>query len=226
MPLQHAVTYQAFRESTNYIRNNRDYWDEFFTKTAHTTIKAKKAPSLSKQPSKHKISKNKGLLAPELLLQENPHRFVLFPIHHAHIWWMYKKAKASFWTAEEINFLVDFTDWVRLSDTKRHLFSHVLVFFTASDGIVNKNLSSNFTTKVTAPKARCFYGFQIAGKNIRSKTFSLLIDTYIKNPKEKLHLLHAIKTVPCIQRKANWALKWCNSTNTSFIKYMIAFAAV
>jgi ribonucleotide reductase beta subunit family protein with ferritin-like domain len=123
---------------------------------------------------------------------------VLFPIHHADIWRMYKKAEASFWTAEEIDLSADLTDWVRLSGTKRHFISHVLAFFAASDGIVNKNLSSNFTTKVTAPKARCFYGFQIAVKNIHSETYSPLIDTYIKDQKEKLHLLHAIETVPCI----------------------------
>jgi hypothetical protein len=117
MPLQHAVSYQAFREITNFIRNNGDDRDEFCTKTAHTTMTAKKAPNPSEQPSKHKIDENKELLAPELLLQENPHCFVLFPIHHADIWRMYKKAKASFWTAEDINLSADLTDWVRLSDT-------------------------------------------------------------------------------------------------------------
>ncbi len=105
--------------------------------------------------------------------------------------------------AEEINHLADLMDWVRLSNTKHHFISHVLAFFAAPDGIVNKNLSSNFTTKVTAPKAWCFYGFQIAVENIPSKTYSLLIDTYIKDPKEKLHLLHTTETVPCFQRKAN-----------------------
>jgi ribonucleotide reductase beta subunit family protein with ferritin-like domain len=226
MPLQHASLYQAFCEITNFIHNNGDDWNEFCTNTAHTARKAKKAPSSPEQPLKHKIPKNKGLLAPKPLLQKNPHRCVLFPIHHANIWWMYKKAKASFWTAEEINLLADLADWTRLSNTEHHFISHVLAFFAASNGIVNKNLSSDFATKVTAPKARCFYGFQIAVINIHSKTYSLLIDTYIKDPKEKLHLLQAIETVPCVQRKANWALKWCNSTNTSFAKRMIAFAAV
>jgi ribonucleoside-diphosphate reductase subunit M2 len=139
---------------------------------------------------------------------------------------MYKKAEASFWTAEEINLLADLADWTRLSGTKCHFISQVLAFFAASNGIVNKNLSRNFTTKVMAPKAHCFYGFQIAVKNIHSEMYSLLINTYIKDPKEKLHLLHAIKTVPCVQCKANWAFKWCNSTNASFAKRMIAFAAV
>jgi ribonucleotide reductase beta subunit family protein with ferritin-like domain len=226
MPLQHAILYQAFCEITNFIRNNGNNWNEFCTNTAHTARKAKKAPSPPKQPSKHKIAKNKRLLAPKPLLQKNPHYFVLFPIHHANIWWMYKKAEASFWAAEEINLSADLADWTRLFNTKCHFISHALAFSTASDGIVNKNLSSNFTTKVTAPETHCFYSFQIVVKNIHSKTYSLLINTYIKDPKEKLHLLHAIETVPCVQRKANWALKWCNSTNASFSKHMIAFAAV
>jgi ribonucleotide reductase beta subunit family protein with ferritin-like domain len=190
------VSYQAFREITNFIRNNGDDWEEFRTKTAHTTRKAEKTSDPSEKPPKHKIAEKKGFAAPELLLQENPHRFVLFPIHYNDIWWMYKKAKASFWTAEEIDLSADLTDWVRLSDTKRHFISHVLTFFAASDGIVNENLSSNFATEVTVPEARCFYGFQIAVENIHSKTYSLLIDTYIKDPNEKIHLLHAIETVP------------------------------
>ncbi len=207
------VSYQAFREITNFIRNNGDDWEEFRTRTAHTTRKAKKTSDPSTKPTKHKIAENKGLV-PEPLLQENPHRFVLFPIHHNDIWWMYKKAKASFWTAEEIDLSADLTDWIRLA------------FFAASDGIVNENLSSNFATEVTVPKARCFYGFQIAIENIHSETYSLLIDMYIKDPNEKLHLLHAIETIPCVQRKAHWALKWCNPTYVSFAKRMVAFAAV
>ena len=103
--------------------------------------------------------------------------------------------------AEKINLLADLADWARLSNTKHHFISHVFAFFAASDGIVNEHLISNVTTQVTAPKARCFYGFQITVKNIHSKTYSLLIDTYIKDPKDKLHLLHTIKTVPCVQFK-------------------------
>jgi ribonucleoside-diphosphate reductase subunit M2 len=141
---------------------------------------------------------------------------------------MYKKAEASFWTAEEIDLSADLEDWDNLSQTERHFISNVFAFFAVSDGdgIVNENLSSNFATKIIAPEARCFYGFQIAVENIHSETYSLLIDTYIKDPAEKLHLLHAINTVPCIQRKANWVLKWYDPTNASFAERIIAFAAV
>ena len=128
--------------------------------------------------------------------------------------------------AEEINLTADIANWDGLSDNEHHFVSHVLAFFTASDGIVNKNLSNNFVTEITAPKARCFYGFQITVENIHSKTYSLLIDTYIKDPVERMHLLHAIETIPCVQRKANWALRWCNSANASFAECMIAFVAV
>ncbi len=139
---------------------------------------------------------------------------------------MYKQAEASFWTAEEIDLTRDATDWINLQDNEQHFVSHVLAFFAASDGIVNKNLSSNFITEVTVPKARCFYGFQIAVENIHGETYSLLINTYIKDPKEKSHLLHAIETVPCVKHKASWALKWCTPTYASFAKRIIAFAAV
>ena len=139
---------------------------------------------------------------------------------------MYKKAEASFWTAEEIDLAEDLKDWDRLTNNERHFVSHILAFFAASDGIVNENLSGNFATEVQSAEARCFYGFQIAVENIHSETYSLLIDTYIKDQKEKMHLLHAIETVPCVQKKANWALTWCDSNNASFAERMIAFAAV
>jgi ribonucleotide reductase beta subunit family protein with ferritin-like domain len=133
--------------------NNGNKWNKFCTNTAHTMRKVEKAPTPPKQPSRHKTAENEGLLAPEPLLQENPHCFVLLPIHHANIWRMYKKAEASFWTAEEINPTEDITDRDRLSANECHFVSHVLAFFAASDGIINENLSSNFATKVMAPKA-------------------------------------------------------------------------
>jgi ribonucleotide reductase beta subunit family protein with ferritin-like domain len=229
MPLKHVVTYQAFCEITNFIRKNGKDWDEFCYNTTHplTTKKTvKKPPPTGQKVSRHKNAETKGNLAPELLLQANPHRVVLFPIQHNNIWRMYKKAKASFWTAEEINLSADVVDWERLLTTEQHFISHVLAFFAASNGIVNKNLSNNFATEVMSLEARCFYSFQIAVENIHSETYSLLIDTYVKDPVKKMHLLRAIKTVPCIQRKAQWALKWCDPTGASFAKRMITFAAV
>ena len=139
---------------------------------------------------------------------------------------MYNKAEASFWTTEEIDLSADTADWNQLTENERHFISHVLALFAASDGIVNENLSSNFATEVTSPEARCFNGFQIAVENIHSKTYLLLIDTYIKNPVKKTHLCQAIEIVPCIQQKAQWALKWCDTTTASFAKCTIAFAAV
>ena len=139
---------------------------------------------------------------------------------------MYKLAEASFWTAEEIDLASDLRDWEILTDNERHFVSHVLAFFAASDGIVSENLAANFAVEVQSPEARFFYGFQIAVENIHSETYSLLIDTYIKDQKTKSHLLNAIETVPCVQKKARWALRWCNADNASFAERMIAFAAV
>lgn len=183
-------------------------------------------PERTAEVSQHKADELAGRHAVEPLLKENPHRFVLFPIEDAEIWAMYKKAEASFWTAEEIDLACDLKDWESLSNNERHFVSHILAFFAASDGIVNENLSGNFATEVQSAEARCFYGFQIAVENIHSETYSLLIDTYVKDQKEKMHLLNAIETVPCVQKKANWALKWCDVHHASFAERMIAFAAV
>jgi ribonucleoside-diphosphate reductase subunit M2 len=139
---------------------------------------------------------------------------------------MYKKAEASFWTAEEIDLVHDAKDWAKMTDNERYFITHVLAFFAASDGIVNENLAMNFSNEVQSPEARCFYGFQIAIENIHSEVYSLLIDTYVKDLKEKDHLLNAIETVPAVQKKANWALKWCNADVASFAERVVAFAAV
>ncbi|ABG57741.1 ribonucleoside-diphosphate reductase small subunit [Cytophaga hutchinsonii] len=163
-------------------------------------------------------------LLEEPLLKENKNRFVLFPIKHDDIWAMYKQEEASFWTAEEIDLSQDLIDWANLNDGERHFISHVLAFFAASDGIVNENLAVNFLEKVQIPEAKCFYGFQIMMENIHSETYSLLIDTYIKDPKEKDRLFNAIDTVPCVKKKADWALRFID--NGSFIENIIAFAAV
>jgi ribonucleoside-diphosphate reductase beta chain len=160
----------------------------------------------------------------ELLLKENKDRFVILPIKYPEIWEMYKKCEASFWTAEEIDLSDDMKHWEALNLGEKHFVSHVLAFLAASDGIVNENLAVNFMSEVQLPEARCFYGFQIMMENIHSETYALLIDTYIKDPAEKDRLFHAIDTVPCVGKKAEWALKWIN--NGSFAERLIAFAAV
>ena len=162
--------------------------------------------------------------ATEPILEEDKSRFVLFPIKHSDIWQMYKKHEASFWTAEEIDLGQDMTDWNNLNDGERHFISHILAFFAASDGIVNENLAVNFLSEVQYAEAKCFYGFQIMMENIHSETYSLLIDTYIKDPVEKDRLLNAIDTIPCVQKKAEWALRWIDNGN--FAERLIAFAAV
>jgi ribonucleoside-diphosphate reductase subunit M2 len=176
--------------------------------------------------SQYKLKELRGELEPEILLTPNPHRFVLFPIQHKDVWDLYKKAEASFWTAEELDLAHDHKDWEKMSDNERHFISHILAFFAASDGIVNENLAQNFSNEVQIPEARCFYGFQIAIENIHSEVYSLLIDTYVRDEKQKTHLLQAIETVPCVNKKANWALKWCNQENASFSERLVAFAAV
>ena len=160
----------------------------------------------------------------EPILKENPNRFVLFPIQNDEVWQMYKKAEASFWTAEEIDLSQDLKDWENLNDGERHFISHVLAFFAASDGIVNENLAVNFMNEVQIPEARCFYGFQIMMENIHSETYSLLIDTYVKKQSEKDHLFNALETVPAVGKKGAWALKWIDSEK--FAERLIAFAAV
>ena len=139
---------------------------------------------------------------------------------------MYKKAEASFWTAEELDLSSDHKDWARMKDDERHFVSHVLAFFAASDGIVNENLAVNFSSEIQSAEARCFYGFQIAIENIHSEVYSLLIDTYIRDGQEKARLFNAIETIPCVTRKANWALKWLNRDYSSFAERIVAFAAV
>lgn len=159
-----------------------------------------------------------------ILEQGDNSRFVLFPIQHDDIWEYYKKAEASFWTAEEIDLGQDFNDWKNLSDNERHFISHVLAFFAASDGIVNENLAEHFVSEVQYTEAKFFYGFQIAMENIHSETYSLLIDTYIKSPEERDHLFNAIEHLDCVKKKAEWALRWIDQGD--FQERLIAFAAV
>ena len=163
--------------------------------------------------------------ANEPLLQENPNRFVIFPIKYPRVWEMYKKAEASFWTAEEIDLAHDLIDYEKLTANEQFFIKHVLAFFAASDGIVNENLVERFCGEVQIPEARFFYGFQIAIENIHSETYSLLIDTYVKDKQEKAHLFNALETVPCVRKKANWALRWIEESSR-FAERLVAFAVV
>jgi ribonucleoside-diphosphate reductase beta chain len=160
----------------------------------------------------------------EPILRENKDRFVLFPIQQHDIWKFYKQAEASFWTAEEIDLSQDLSDWNNLNDGERHFITHVLAFFAASDGIVNENLAEHFISEVQYTEAKFFYGFQITIENIHSETYSLLIDTYVKDPKEKDKLLHAVDNMDCVKKKADWALRWIGQG--TFQERLIAFAAV
>ena len=162
----------------------------------------------------------------EPMLRENLDRFVLFPIIHSDIWEMYKQHAASFWTAEEIDLAEDAKDWESLSSDEKHFLKHVLAFFAASDGIVNENLVLNFSNEVQWAEARAFYGFQIMMENIHAETYSLLIDTYIKDPNEKDHLFKALETVPSVKKKGDWAMRWLDRKRGSFADRLVAFAAV
>uniref|UniRef100_A0A8C6SLC9 Ribonucleoside-diphosphate reductase subunit M2 n=1 Tax=Neogobius melanostomus TaxID=47308 RepID=A0A8C6SLC9_9GOBI len=162
----------------------------------------------------------------EPLLKENPRRFVIFPIQYHDIWTMYKKAEASFWTAEEVDLSKDLQHWESLKAEERFFISHVLAFFAASDGIVNENLVERFTQEVQVTEARCFYGFQIAMENIHSEMYSLLINTYIKDPQEREYLFNAVETLPCVKKKADWAINWIGNKSAAFGERVVAFAAV
>lgn len=161
----------------------------------------------------------------EKILEPNENRFVLFPIQHDDIWSFYKRAEASFWTAEEIDLSPDLIDWeTKLNDNEKHFIKHILAFFAASDGIVNENLAENFLSEVQYTEAKFFYGFQIAIENIHSETYSLLIDTYIKDTADKNYLFNAIDTLDCVRKKADWALRWIEKG--TFAERLVAFAAV
>lgn len=161
----------------------------------------------------------------EPLLKENPNRFVIFPIQYPNIWAEYKKAVASFWTAEEIDLTTDYEHWNKLTENEQYFIKNILAFFAGSDGIVNENLVQNFMDEVQVPEAKCFYGFQIAIENVHSEVYSLLLDAYIKDSEEKNKMFQAIYTVPCVKKKADWALKWMN-TDCRYAVRLVAFAAV
>lgn len=177
------------------------------------------------EPTEFKLKELRGEID-EPMLRDNPGRFVILPIQHDDIWVMYKKAESCFWTAEEVDLSQDIKEFEKLSQNERHFLTHILAFFAASDGIVNENLVINFANEVQIPEARFFYLFQAAIENIHSEVYSLLIDTYVKDKQEKHRLFSAIETIPCVQKKAQWALQWTSSQNASFAERLVAFAAV
>ena len=162
----------------------------------------------------------------EPLLTPNENRFVMFPIQDQSIWEMYKKQVECFWRAEEIDLSKDINHWESLTDEERSFLSSILAFFAASDGIVLENLAQRFMGEVQLAEARAFYGFQIAMENIHSETYSLLIDSYIKEPEEKDRLFHALNHYPCIKKKADWAQKWIHDNRSTFATRLVAFACV
>ena len=167
----------------------------------------------------------KKIMNGEKLLSDEENRYVIFPIQHEPFWKMYKEAEANFWTAEELDLEKDLKDFNKLKDGEKHFVKNVLAFFAASDGIVNENLVEKFCKEVKILEAKFFYGFQITMENIHSETYSLLIDSYIKDEKEKIRLFNAIDTIPSIKKKADWALKWINDDMPFGIR-IIGFAAV
>jgi ribonucleotide reductase beta subunit family protein with ferritin-like domain len=168
------------------------------------------------------ISKNT-----EILLKDNPNRYVLFPIKFPKIWEMYKRQQKCYWTAEEMKLVDDMNDWnLKLNDNERYFIKNILAFFAGSDGIVLENLGSRFLCEVQIPEARTFYGFQLMMESIHSETYSLLIDTYIREKDEKNRLFNAIEEIECIKQKAEWAIKWINDDEASFATRLIAFAVV
>ncbi|XP_003738774.1 ribonucleoside-diphosphate reductase subunit M2 B [Galendromus occidentalis] len=201
----------------NSVKNNR---------IQNSNIIEKDENKAHRNESSEVAIKKKTYVESEPLLRENPNRFVLFPIEYPDIWRMYKKAQASFWTAEEVDLGKDMADWHKMSSQEQEFIKHILAFFAASDGIVNENLVERFSQEVQVTEARCFYGFQVMMENIHSEMYSLLLNTYITDPMERDHLFRAIETMPCIKKKADWALNWIGNQNATYGERVVAFAAV
>ena len=184
------------------------------------------SPALSPAPAEEKAVEAKAEETQEPMLKENPNRFVIFPIEHADIWAKYKQHMSVFWIPEEIDLSKDMKDWVTLNDNERHFIKHILGFFAGSDGISMENLASRFMREIQVPEAKFFYSCQMLMEAVHSETYSLLIDTYIENKQEKLDILRAIQTIPCVQKKADWALNWIYNDNADFATRLLGFAAV
>jgi ribonucleoside-diphosphate reductase beta chain len=187
------------------------------------TLQNLDAMALSEETSERMMAQ---AAKPEPLLEENPNRHVIFPIEHGDIWQKYKQHMSVFWIPEEIDLSKDMNDWVKLSDNERHFIKYILGFFAGSDGIVMENLAMRFTREIGIPEAKFFYACQNLMESVHSETYSLLIDTYIEDKKEKLDILRAIQTIPCVQKKAEWALQWIDSKESSFATRLMAFAVI
>ena len=229
---------------SNTVSNSRMEEPNTISQTTQTTQKASrsgKTPGSSPVLKSRKGSAVDGELAalnlsepastapallPEPMLRENKDRFVLFPIQHTDLWKKYKDHCAVIWFAEEVDLSKDMKDWEKLTADERHFIKHIIGFFAGSDGIVMENLATRFTREVQWPEAKFFYAVQNQMEAIHSETYSLLIDTYITDPKEKHELLHAIDTIPCVKKKADWALKWIDSKEADFSTRLLGFAAV
>ena len=172
------------------------------------------------------VAKRKKREADEPLLQENPNRFVIFPIQHSDIWKMYKDHVSVFWRPEEVDLSKDLAHWTGLTENEQHFIKRILGFFAGSDGIIMENLAQRFMTEIQVPEAKFFYGVQMMMETVHSETYSLLIDTYIEDRTEKIDILRSIQTVPCIQKKAEWALAWMTSDDVDFPTRLMAFAVI
>jgi ribonucleoside-diphosphate reductase beta chain len=161
----------------------------------------------------------------EPILQDSG-RLTIFPIKHDDMWKMYKNAVSVFWTPEELDLSKDIDDFKKLSDNEKFFIKHILAFFSSSDTIVNINLGERFLNEVQVLEAKFFYSFQMSMENIHSETYSLLIDSYFKDFKEKNETLNAINHMPCIKKKAEWCFKWINDKESSFAQRLLAFALV
>jgi len=159
------------------------------------------------------------------ILDPNPNRFTIFPIRYANLWTLYKKSQMSNWTAEEIDFSKDMADWNSLSSDEKHFIKSILAFFASSDGIVFENISINFSTEVQLSEARSFYAYQQHNEMVHGETYSLLIEKYIKDQTEKDLIFRAIETMPCVKKKADWAMQWFDKTR-HFSERLFAFACV
>jgi len=214
-------SFEVFQTKHTALKSGRKVLGEVEQNTMQT--KSETVKSKVEKSSKKTVKADKDV---EPLLQENPNRFVIFPIQYYDIWQMYKKAEASFWTVEEVDLSKDMQHWDNLKPNEQKFIKHVLAFFAASDGIVNENLVERFAQEVQIPEARFFYGFQIAIENIHSEMYSLLINTYVREREERHRLFNAIETLPCVKKKAEWAIRWINDKNSSYAERIIAFAAV